>query len=716
MKALIGGSTLLVVALSAVACGKSKHHGRSPVAASRGVGGDSGGSPALGGAGSGAGAGSGSGGRTGSGSGGAAGQDATGGADGGEAPGGTGGVAGAPEVDPAVSATYRWSECGRIDPVDALPAQALYADDGSVLTLDRRGGIRAYDRENRAGEVLLAAIQEYEGYDFGMQLSPSGRKLVVWQDAPLEVYVSDGGEPIGAESGALVSSSIPDRFDVSCKGPATFSADETIVVGQGSEGACLWDAESGALLSQIPFVYSGDLGTPSPYLAGVAAGTEPVRTMNNWVLRTYTLEGDLRHEVDLAVPFPVARVTGAVMSRDAETVIAVVIPDMASQTYELLAIDSATGVPLWRTGLATSGYDPTLNVSRDGHVLVQGSGVYRIDHGTPVVMDTPSTPYLATDFSVELGMKLVVGELAAEWDLAHGGTSALYGAHARSVYSLDLSADGRTLASHGDHAVMWELLPDFASSKPIVQGTSGPPSWNVALARDGRAMIASGDAVAFFRRDGSIGHAEPPGAGTDCLSPDWAFSPAGTLMAGGHSGEVEVWSAGTLTPLRNLVADNCGGGVAFSPDGSLLATASLELFETATWTKVWDLSSEVTAPKPFAENAVEFSPDGQELVVTRCSTDVSSDFLPPGAGSCRSERYATADGTELGVVPALEGDRARYSPEGHWLVSKNHAFHVPSSTSVEYAAGAVSAVFAPNGDIIAGLGDGALVRYCRSTP
>jgi hypothetical protein len=74
------------------------------------------------------------------------------------------------------------------------------------------------------------------------------------------------------------------------------------------------------------------------------------------------------------------------------------------------------------------------------------------------------------------------------------------------------------------------------------------------------------------------------------------------------------------------------------------------------------------------------------------------------------------DGASRGAVPGLEGDRARYSPEGHWLISGGRALHVPSGSSVEVAPDARVATFTPSGDIIAGMSDGTLVRYCRSSP
>jgi WD40 repeat protein len=224
-------------------------------------------------------------------------------------------------------------------------------------------------------------------------------------------------------------------------------------------------------------------------------------------------------------------------------------------------------------------------------------------------------------------------------------------------------------------------------------------------------MVVSGDNVAFIARSGILQGAAPSSGDADgCLSPDWAFSPDGALVAGvRYARALELRNTQDFAPVRGVAMSSCGSGVAFSPDGTLLATAGRELFATATWTKVWDHSAGATpSGLSLTEHAVDFSPDGQEIVITRCPDDA----IEP----CGSERFAVLDGASRGAVPGLEGDRARYSPEGHWLISGGRALHVPSGSSVEVAPDARVATFTPSGDIIAGMSDGTLVRYCRSSP
>src|SRR6185503_11317390 len=62
---------------------------------------------------------------------------------GGASNGGGGNGGGAARVDPAVSANYSWSECGRIER-STRPLAALYTSDDSVLTLEASGRVRLF--------------------------------------------------------------------------------------------------------------------------------------------------------------------------------------------------------------------------------------------------------------------------------------------------------------------------------------------------------------------------------------------------------------------------------------------------------------------------------------------------------------------------------------------------------------------------------------------
>jgi hypothetical protein len=303
--------------------------------------------------------------------------------------------------------------------------------------------------------------------------------------------------------------------------------------------------------------------------------------------------------------------------------------------------------------------------------------------------------------------ELRLAETLIEWDLQSGTLRQLYGSHVEGIRDLDISRDGRFLASHGQRAIVWRLDDDFARSTPLFQGAAPDDSWNVALSADGGILAVSGDNIGFFKPDGSVKPSlVPPTGSFECLSADWSFSPLGSWAAGTNYGsDVVLYKTPALDDFVTLPAANCRGGVAFSPDGSKMVTASHELFDTETWKRLWPATT--STPEGGGEHAVQFSPDGNEVLITRCQS-------LSGAG-CYSARHATAGGALLGQLLGLSGRRARYSPEGHWVVSGNDLLHVPSGQLLSDSFPDGEALFAPNGDIIAGEGDGSLVRYCRAS-
>jgi hypothetical protein len=106
-----------------------------------------------------------------------------------------------------------------------------------------------------------------------------------------------------------------------------------------------------------------------------------------------------------------------------------------------------------------------------------------------------------------------------------------------------------------------------------------------------------------------------------------------------------------------------------------------------------------------SETTIDYSPDASEVVVSSCTG---------GTDSCSSSRFDARSGAPIANLPRLAGFRARYSPEGQWIVAGSLLQHLPTGSVQSYAPDATVAVFTPEGDIIAGGSDGSLVRYCRS--
>jgi hypothetical protein len=67
-------------------------------------------------------------------------------------------------------------------------------------------------------------------------------------------------------------------------------------------------------------------------------------------------------------------------------------------------------------------------------------------------------------------------------------------------------------------------------------------------------------------------------------------------------------------------------------------------------------------------------------------------------------------------LPELGAAHPSFSPEGSWIVAGGTLLHLPSGDVRKLDADMMTttALFTPDGDIIAGSADDVLTRYCRS--